>query len=186
MSIRQMGKFSMLHLLALAHRPIIAQATNMLSFVAELRPATTMSTPLQRFLGSGDSLTRLKDHAQRLLRLQTLFESMVANPLLRTCSVANLKGDTLVLMARNGAAAVRIKQMAPRLIEQFAAGGVLIKAIQVKIAVDNPERERTPRAERVLSDAGRASLAALCDSLPADAPLRASLMTLIERSRTQH
>ncbi|MBI1906191.1 MAG: DUF721 domain-containing protein [Rhodocyclales bacterium] len=144
-----------------------------------------MTTPLQRFLGGGDALARLKDHAQRLLRLQTLFGDMLGEPLSHTCSVANLKGETLVVLAKNSAAAVRLKQIVPRLIEQFAARGVLITTIQVKIAVDNPEPERTPRSDRVLSDAGRASLAALSDSLPADAPLRASLLALIERSRAQ-
>lgn len=144
-----------------------------------------MTTPIQRFLGGGDALSRIRDHAQRLVRLQSMFEDMVGEPLARTCAVANLKGETMVVLARNGAAAVRIKQIAPRLIEQFAARAILIKTIQVKIAVDNPEPDRAPRTERVLSEAGRASLIALSDSLPADAPLRASLKALIERSRTQ-
>lgn len=144
-----------------------------------------MTTPLQRFLGGGDALARLKDHAQRLLRLQSMFKDMVGEPLSRACSAANLKGETLVVLASNGATAVRVKQMAPRLIEQFATNGVLLKTIQVKIAVINPQPERAPRTDRVLSDAGRASLTALCGSLPPDAPLRASLMALIERSRSK-
>lgn len=148
--------------------------------------ATTMTTPLQRFLGGGDALARLKDHAQRLLRLQSLFESMTGEPLSLACTVANLKGETLVVLASNGATAVRVKQMAPRLIQQFAAHGVLIKALQVKISVAHPQPQRAPPTKRVLSDAGRASLAALCERLPADAPLRASLKALMERSRSEH
>lgn len=144
-----------------------------------------MTTPLQRFLGDGDALARLKDHAQRLVRLQSLFVSMIGEPLARTCAAANLKGDTLVVLASNGAAAVRIKQIAPRLIEQFCVNGVLIKTIQVKIAVNNPAPERIPPTGRALSDAARASLVRLCESLPADAPLRDSLKTLVERSRTK-
>jgi hypothetical protein len=179
-----MGEFSMALLLALAHRESGSRRER-----ATLRTcnpvAKTMTTPLQRFLGNGDAFARFRDHAQRLLRLQSMFVDMIGEPLSHTCSVANLKGETLVVLAKNGAAAVRLKQIAPRLVEQFAARGILIKEIQVKIAVDNPAPDRTPRSERVLSDAGRASLAALSDSLPADAPLRASLLALIERSRPQ-
>ena len=79
-----------------------------------------MTQLIQRFLGSGDALARLRDHAARLRRLQTVLEQHLPPALAAACSVANLKGDTLVLLAHGGAVAARLKQIAPTLAEQFA------------------------------------------------------------------
>jgi len=142
-----------------------------------------MTQLLQGFLGSGDALGRLREHADRLRRLQTTLEQIIPAPLAALCSVANLKGDTLVLLARNGSAAARIKQLIPSLQQKLAEAGTLVAAIQVKVSIRNdPEQRQTPRT-RTLSDAGRESLEALSRSLPEDAPLRSSLRRLIDDSR---
>ena len=142
-----------------------------------------MTQLIQRFLGSGDALARLRDHAARLRRLQAVLEQHVPPALAAACSVANLKNDTLVLLADGGAVAARLKQIAPTLTQQFAAAGLPVKAIQVKVRIIEEHDARRPAPDRKLSDAGRRSLADFSESLPADSPLRESLERLIARSR---
>lgn len=142
-----------------------------------------MTSRIQRFLGSGDTLARLADHASRLRRLQTVFEQHVPPALRASCSVANLKDGKLVLLARGGAAAARLKQIAPTLVEQFAVAGVPVTAVQVKVQIVEESEPRRAAPERSLSDAGRRSLAELSATLPPDSPLRESLERLVRRSR---
>jgi hypothetical protein len=142
-----------------------------------------MTKLIQRFLGTGDALARLRDHASRLRRLQAVLEKHLPPALASACAVANVKGDMLVLLANGGAVAARLKQIAPTLAEQFAAAGLPIRSIQVKVKILEEPDARRPAPDRRLSDAGRRSLADLSASLPADSPLRESIERLIERSR---
>ena len=142
-----------------------------------------MTQQLQRFLGSGDALARLQDHAARLRRLQGLLEQHLPYSLVGACAVANLKSDALVLLAQGGAVAVKLKQIAPTLLAQFAAAGVPLKTIQVKVQVHMGAPAAPPPTARILSEAGRHSIEALSASLPADSPLRLSLERLVARSR---
>ncbi|MCC4117898.1 DciA family protein [Aromatoleum toluclasticum] len=142
-----------------------------------------MTQLIQRFLGTGDALARLKDHAARLVRLQNLLQQHLPPALASACSVANLKGDTLVLLANGGAAAARLKQIAPSLIQQFGAVGLPIKTVQVKVKVLETHEERRPPPQRTISEDGSRSIADFSATLPADSPLRESLERLVRRSR---
>lgn len=144
-----------------------------------------MTRPLQRYLGSGETLERLHDHARRLLRLQTAFEALLPAGLRGACSVGNIKADTLVLLARNGAVATKLKQLAPSLQGQLGEQGIIVNTIQVKVQV-NPGAPPAPEPQvRTIPLAGRASIEALAASLPPDAPLRAALERLAARSRSE-
>jgi len=142
-----------------------------------------MTQQLQRFLGSGDALARLHDHAARLRRLQGLLEQHLPRSLAGACAVANLKSDSLVLLAQGGAVAVKLKQITPTLLAQLAAAGVPLKTIQVKVQVHIAEVEPAPPIARILSESGRHSIEALSATLPVDSPLRQSLERLVARSR---
>lgn len=141
-----------------------------------------MTRPLSRFLAGGDALARLQDHAARLNRLQTALDGALPPPLAAQCRVANLKDGTLVLSARGGAAAVRLRQLLPSLLERLQHGGHPVQAIKVKVGTPEQVEYRRPPPERHISAAARSGLAAFADSLPADSPLRASLERLIRRS----
>jgi hypothetical protein len=142
-----------------------------------------MSQQLQRFLGSGDALARLHDHAARLRRLQGLLECHLPPSMAGACAVANLKNDTLVLLAQGGAVAAKLKQLAPTLLTQLGAAGVPLKAIQVKVQVHIAAPAAPPPTARILSGTGRESIEALSATLPVDSPLRQSLERLVARSR---
>lgn len=140
-----------------------------------------MTRPLSRFLG-GDALARLQDHAARLNRLQAVLDGMLPPQLQGQCRVANLKEGSLVVAARGGAAAVRVRQILPSLLERLQHGGHPVQSIKVKVGT--PEQmapERSP-PQRQISESAKADLHDFADTLPADSPLRASIERLIRRA----
>lgn len=142
-----------------------------------------MSRPLHRFLGRADALARLQEHASRLRRLQGTLEAALPPQLASQCQVANLKDDVLVLAASNGAAAVRLKQMLPSLLEHFLRAGHALGSIRVKVGTPQQAAWRPPTTERRISAAAKSCLEEFAASLPADSPLRASMERLAQRSR---
>lgn len=142
-----------------------------------------MSQLLHRYLASGDALARLQDHAARLRRLQGALEGALAPQLSSQCQVANLKDGTLVIAARGGAVAVRLKQMTPSLIEHFARAGHPLQGIRIKVATPEQTQWRRPPTERHISPDAKATLAEFAATLPADSPLRGSLERLVRRGR---
>lgn len=142
-----------------------------------------MTRTLQRFLASGDTLSRLHDHASRLRRLQGVMARLLPPSLAGACVVANIKQDTLVILARSGAAASKLRQMAPSLVLGLASDGIGINKIQVKVQVHEDAPPPPPAQPRVLTEEGCKSIEALCESLPADAPLRRSLEKLLASSK---
>ncbi|MDR2014294.1 MAG: DUF721 domain-containing protein [Azoarcus sp.] len=143
-----------------------------------------MSTLLHRYLGSDTPLARLQDHAARLARLQHVLMPALPAQCANACRVANLKENVLTISAFGSAVAVRLKQMIPSLLDHFARAGYSLQSIQIKVGLpeSSPARsEQKPRA-RVLSSAARAQIETFAATLSADAPLRASLETLVRRS----
>lgn len=142
-----------------------------------------MSQLLNRFLGSGEALARLQDHAARLRRLQAVLERGLPPLLGGLCRVANFKEGTLVLSASGGAAAARLRQLTPSLVGHFVQAGHAVQAIKVKVAAPETASWRRPPPERHISADARAGLTQFAATLPADSPLRASLERLAQRSR---
>jgi hypothetical protein len=142
----------------------------------------SMSALLHRFLGRDTPLARLQDHAARLGRMQHVLMPALPAQCANACHVANLKEDVLTISARGSAVAVRLKQMLPSLLDHFARAGYPLQRIQVKVGLPEPTpMRRTPEA-RAISNAARAQIGSFAATLPADAPLRAALETLVRRS----
>lgn len=144
-----------------------------------------MSKLLQRYLGGGDALARLKDHAARLRRLQGVLDDGLPPQFGGACTVANLKDETLVIATRGSALAVRLKQMLPSLIEHFARAGYPLQSIRIKVST--PEQTIDARAPTVrsISPVAKHHLRDFAATLPADSPLRDALERLARRSREQ-
>lgn len=145
-----------------------------------------MSQHLRRFLTTGDTLAKLQDHAGRLRRLQVALEAALPPQLASQYRVGNLIDDELVIFAQSGAAAVRLKQMIPSVIERLRMTGHVVFNIKVKILSPNvaPSPERPP-TQRQLSGSARDHLTDFAASLPADSELRISIERLARRARTQ-
>jgi hypothetical protein len=141
-----------------------------------------MTQPLDRYLRSADALSRLAEHAARLVRLQAILAGELPPNLAESCGVANLKEDELVIHARGGAVAARLKQMLPSLMAAYARQGVLLAGIKVRVEVRNPEAPRPVVTHRPVSARTRGSLAELATALPADSPLARALRRFVGRS----
>ena len=142
-----------------------------------------MAHPLHDYLTSGDALGKLREHSRRLGALQGQLERLLPPALAQACPVANLKNGTLVLLARNGSVAARIRQLLPTLLRQLAEHGALVSHIEVRVRPTHDTPAAPPRSPRHLSEAARASLSELEHSLPPESELRAALTRLIERAR---
>lgn len=140
-----------------------------------------MSQTLERYFHSADPLSRLREHAERLSRLQALLARELPAHLQEQCGVANLKGEELVIHARSGAAAARLKQMVPSLSAAFARQGVLLKGIKIRVEVSNPVPPRPEVPRRAVSASTCGNLADLAATLPGSSPLAQALRRFVGR-----
>lgn len=130
---------------------------------------------LDDFLNADEAMARLAAHAGHLLKLQRLFEEVAPAALARTCRIANFKSGVIFIHAENGAVAAKLRQITPRLNDEFRTRGVQVTEIRIKVQpLDVAVQHRPPSPAAVLGDAGRASISRLADSLP-EGPLRESL-----------
>lgn len=143
-----------------------------------------MSRPLHRFLASADTLARLQDHARHLLHLQRTLAAALPSALSDECQTVNLKDSTLVIHCRHGAAAVRLKQLLPRVIKHFAQAGHAIDDIKIKVKPSQADQLRPAPTRRQISPQARSHLEQFATSLPADSELRSALERLARRSNS--
>lgn len=141
-----------------------------------------MSQPLDRYFQSAEALSRLQEHAARLTRLQSILARELPEHLVDQCGVANLKGEELVILARGGATAARLKQMVPSLMAAFEAQGVLLRSIRIRVEIHSPLPPRPEVPRRGISADTRHGLADLAAALPGASPLARALRRFVSRS----
>ena len=135
---------------------------------------------LQEHLSTAEGTARFAAHAQRLLRLQRLLESVLPPALRAHARVANLRQGKLVIHAANSAVAAKLRQFGPRFAEAFIKDGAQFTEIDVRVQAKAimPTRVKqnlivAPSTER------KQALTLLAESLPEESPLKASLDKLL-------
>jgi hypothetical protein len=130
-------------------------------------------------------MARLAAHARHLQKLQQSFEKTVPAMLARSCRVANFKLGVVIIHAENGAAAAKLRQIAPRLSEDFRSRGEQVTEIRIKVQPLDiaAQHQPAPRAA-TLGEGGRASIGRLTETLP-EGPLKTALDSLIARSSSR-
>ena len=141
-----------------------------------------MAHSLHHFLGSGETLGRLREHTQRLQLLQRRLEQLLPPQLTLTCAVANLKDGKLVILTSNGATAARLRQLLPTLQRQFSEQGSVVSRIEVRVRPSQAQPSPPARDPRGIGETGRASLLALCNRLPPGCELQIALAHLVARA----
>ncbi|MDB5814479.1 MAG: hypothetical protein JWN23_1596 [Rhodocyclales bacterium] len=143
------------------------------------------AAPLKRFLGASDALSRLQDHAARLVRMQRQLERSLPANMLGAVSVANFEAGVLTLHASTPALAARLKMSLETLRSELLALNEPVQDIRVKVrAVHNSERHALYASEeRRIGESGKSALKALEDKLGADTPLGQALKRMREESR---
>jgi hypothetical protein len=137
---------------------------------------------LEDFLDSADGAGKVFPHAMELLRLARLYREIAPAYLSEASRLVNYKSGTVVIHAANGAAAAKLRQLAPSLSDGFSKRGVECRNMEVKVRVpDFPTPSRPMQAPKPLSGRTFQTLGNLRDSLP-DSELRQAIDTLIRRS----
>jgi hypothetical protein len=137
-------------------------------------------------LGADSNLARLSAHAERLLKLQRIFERAAPAAVAKHGRVANMKLGKIVIHAANSAVAAKIRQLTLRLTEVFRQSGVDVNEIQVKVQPGTPEdiiRSKTDSSAIGLE--AKQGLTSLALGLPPGSPLKASLERFTERARVR-
>jgi len=135
------------------------------------------------YLHTDAAMAQLAAHAERLLRLQQLFEKAAPVALAQTCRIANFKLGVIVIHAENGASAAKLRQIAPSLSDAFRSSGLEVTEIRIKVQpLDAALHHRPVTQAAVLGDASRASITRLAESLP-DGPLREALGRFMTRGK---
>lgn len=142
------------------------------------------TTPLGKVLGSSEALARLRDHAQRLARLQRAVDAALPPAIQGRAQVANLVEGRLTLHVQSPAMATRLKLGLETLQERLRTAGEPIAEIKVKVRTSTlPMAGHTMHdSSRRIGERGRESLRTLGDSLQPDDPLAQALRRMIDRS----
>lgn len=140
-----------------------------------------MTHSLDRFLSSTDGAGKLMAHIGLLQKLAHIYTSAAPEHLGKASRVANYKSGTVVIHADNGAVAVKLRQMAPSLANEFSKRGVECNGVQVKVqALEIYHHSHEATGHPLPASAGRA-LTELAAGMP-DSPLRAAIETFLKRT----
>ncbi len=132
---------------------------------------------MQRIVTDDPALAALWDRTRPLRELQELYARCVP-PYLRTASrVGSIAGDELKLFADSGAAATRLRLLAPELLAQFRGKGWQFSAIRVAVQVRPVAAPARQSPRKAVDQKGRQSLQRLADQLP-ESPLQAAISRL--------
>ena len=145
---------------------------------------TLMHFAPEHFLVNDPNGSRLMTHARLLLKLSRRFQAVAPAALAHGARVANFKNGALIILAENGAIAVKLRQMSQRLCREMTTGSIVCESMEVR--VQPRQDEDTPEGGHVkpLSRRATQEISRTRDGLPAG-PLREALDTLLKRALTR-
>jgi hypothetical protein len=127
------------------------------------------------------ALKRLSDQAAGLAKQQSQIAQLLPPALAKACRIGMQKGNTLVIVAANGAVAAKLRQLTPSLLLELQKREAQVSGITVEVqppdlasfSIDKPPRRLAPKA--------RSSLEELAGALE-DSPLKQALKHLLKCS----
>ncbi|MBS1207851.1 MAG: hypothetical protein H6R19_249 [Proteobacteria bacterium] len=145
------------------------------------------TSPIHKLFGQSEILSRLQDHANRLIRLQRTLESALPAASSGAAQVANFQEGTLTIHVASPVMATRLKLGLESLKSRLQAAGEPVESITVKVRT-SPFQGRNEQEEaevRPIGSGGRAALLQLSEGLKPDDPLALALKRMVERSATE-
>ena len=143
-----------------------------------------MNYSIESYLEAADGAGNVLAHARLLMKLTHLYEGIAPIHLGQASSVANYKSGIIIIHATSGAVAAKLRQMAPRLADEFSKRGVECNEVQIKVQARETHNQSRTSTQKPLSLNTSHELAGLAASLPASS-LRSALETLLSRSARQ-
>ncbi|MGW8182546.1 MAG: DciA family protein [Burkholderiales bacterium] len=133
-------------------------------------------------LQSGE-LRALSRRTHQLAGLQRAVLEAIPGPLSSVARVKSLRSGTLFIAADNAAAAAKLRQLSPRLLEHLRKLGAQVTGIRVEVQVTMPQMKpgktsrKQPLKSRTLADFQK-----LARGLK-DSPLRDAVTRLVQRHK---
>ncbi|MCG3186799.1 MAG: hypothetical protein IOMNBAOH_01363 [Rhodocyclaceae bacterium] len=131
---------------------------------------------------------RLRAHAGRISRLHNIFLKAVPAYLTAGASVANLRGETVVLFAESSAISAKLRQLEPRLVEAFARECPEVTEIALRVQVGShadPTEARTSQPRRQLSAESRAAITRSIRRIGSESRLGRILTQFVDPATTE-
>lgn len=123
---------------------------------------------IDRYLDSGEELQPILAKARQILALSRHCVDFLPPELATQLRGANIRGETLVLLAANPAAAAKLKLLAGTLSESLHGLGSKVNAVSVRVQPSGlPGANAALHKAAALSPAALAALRELRDALPA-------------------
>jgi hypothetical protein len=139
---------------------------------------------VSEILGADSALGKLAAASRRVEQLQRIYLEAVPTALSRTSRIGWVRGGVVSVIASNGAAAAKLRQMTPRILEGFRRHGIEFNSMRIEVQVDADARQAafggglkrlSPRASSALEEALRTV---------APSPLRDALQRLARHRRS--
>ncbi len=128
-------------------------------------------------------LQGLNRQVRRLLNLQGMLAEVLPASLASSTTVALSAADELVLFAESGAAAAKLKQLTPRILDFFRQQGHEVTAIRVQAQVRIRHNPLPPK-QISLSPIAREAISEFFATL-STSPLKSALERLVRRKTRQ-
>ena len=135
--------------------------------------------PIKNILESAPEVRDLTTQTRRLLRLQKALRAALPAGVASQVSVAGLNSGTLSVTASSGAAAAKLRQLAPRLIKNLRLDERELNALRVLVQVP-PQPNPLPKKQIFLGHTARQALLTLSLSLESER-LRSAIIQLANR-----
>ena len=140
-----------------------------------------MQNLLENYLEAADGAGKVLAHARLLMKLAHLYEGIAPAHFGQASNVANYKSGIIVIHAASGAVAAKLRQLAPRLADEFSKRGVECNEVQIKVQAREIQSQSRTSTQKPLSARTSGELSGLAGSLPAS-PLRSAIETLLLRA----
>jgi len=128
-------------------------------------------------------LRALSRRAQHLADLQRAVLEAIPRPLASVMRVKSLRSGTLLVAADNPAAAAKLRQLAPRLLEHLQKNEGQITGIRIEVQVAAQQKRRgTSSRKRPLDTRAIADFERLAGALK-DSPLKHAVTRLVQRNK---
>lgn len=139
------------------------------------------SQKLGAFLSQASDIQSLMPKAKRLLELQRVLSTFLPGTVAQATTVANYRQGKVVIYARNGAIAAKLKLLAPDLRDRLSKQGFEVTGIEVDVQPPASVRSAPPKTAKVTPEAAEA-LERLAGQLP-DSNLKTLVASIAAKGR---
>jgi hypothetical protein len=135
---------------------------------------------ISEILGAENALGNLAAASRRVEQLQRIYVDAVPAALSRSSRVGWARAGVVSVIANNGAVAAKLRQLKPRILEDFKRHGIEFNSMRIEVQVDAARVDTGTRTPKPLTGKAVAAIEEALQSVP-QSPLREALRRLARR-----